>query len=136
METVRFLRDFEHTIHRYITFELGLSPKILIYKNDYLSVNEIIYALSCLTDIFSKTNSKNPKTVSEAFEISEGFYGYPLTPMEGGEVLVDGTYRFNGDPDLLPMASMIIGDNIVVNFYSYGIVSICSDDEVIVVRMD
>ena len=64
-------------------------------------------------------------------------YVFYVGPMEGGTLRVDGTYIYPQDPDLYPIVSFEVADEICF-IYEYGIVGVFnkSDGSTWVTRMD
>lgn len=65
----------------------------------------------------------------------EGNYGYPVSEL-GGTVEENGVYKYPEDPDLLPLVVAKVSPYKSVCIYTHGIVSMRSNGETFVCRMD
>lgn len=62
-------------------------------------------------------------------------YPYHMGWDDGGVEVVDGVFRYPGDPDILPCLSVVRGDE-KVYIYPHAIVAVVVGDEVKWTRMD
>ena len=68
-------------------------------------------------------HENTPKTIKQLLQEACGYYGFPASESDGGNVDELGVYRYPSDPELYPlMQSLVCG--IMVNIYEYGLVSI------------
>ena len=64
----------------------------------------------------------------------EASYGFPLYAMTGGR-LVEGVYKYPGDPDLYPLVTLEL-HGCTYHQYDYGIVAVVTEDSTSIFRMD
>lgn len=64
-------------------------------------------------------------------------YGYPTHEFKGGELLTNGIYKYPEDPDLYPIISYDIGDEVIF-YYEHEMLGIYNKvtDERYVTRVD
>lgn len=75
-------------------------------------------------------------TAREALKAMNDVYGFPVSPMPGGEVDQYGTYRFPEDPPLEPLMKLEAPGGVTLYIYQYAIVALVDPEETIVTRMD
>ncbi len=80
-----------------------------------------------------------PESASEAFELLQECYGYPVGDLleNGvGKVEQDGTYIYPDDPDLSPIALFELPDDIQVFVYQYAFVAVRDAKTTLMARME
>ena len=99
----------------------------------------LIDACGVLPMFFHKCEQQGAETQEEILECIKAQYGFPVVPMEGGEVGADGVYRFPEDPPLHPIMSCTYADwdsHVQFLVYQHAIVAIRTEGATLVTRLD
>jgi hypothetical protein len=107
------------------TFE-GIAPK------------KLIAAVGILPQFAWAVHYTQPETVREAYDLLQDAYGFGggLGTMKGVTLTDDDVWQYEGDPDLAPMVTFHLTDDIRFLVYRHALVAVTDGNTSMFTRMD
>jgi len=112
---------------------IALDP---LNKYNYMEDSDILEYLGVIPQWLQDYHNAPPEMT--LWDYLSGCYGFPMNPMTGGEVTETGMYKYPDDPDLSPLANIMLAEGATVLQYQYGMVAIreAAGGDWTMVRMD
>jgi hypothetical protein len=101
---------------------------------------KLLDACGLLPYFVLSTAETEPETAEEAMAAMEKCYGfgkmYDMLEKGEGTVEADGTYTYPEDPDLKPLMTFELGNDIEILLYQHAFVVVRDKETTLMVRMD
>ena len=118
------------------TFSMQLDPHDQYLKN--VTPDQLVEALGLIPSFIEEISRNTQPDANLDLDLAQA-YGFPMPPMEGGAVRLDGVYTYPDDPPLVPMCCYLLSEygNLLVYQYQYGITAVQQPDKTFITyRMD